>query len=227
MKIFSSLQLSMQWVVPFIFSMVLLSTLLVLLTTHKTSFGGWQAFIVRSGSMAPRIPTGSVVIAHQAQEYHAQEVVTFRAPFQPTKFITHRVIEKRAEQGSPTYIVKGDANTSADPHVLSSDDILGKTVLTIPYLGYFLGFLQTPAGVVLGIVMPGTILVYEQLRSLKKNWSAHKVQTLATTVALLVFFLSLPVASTWAAYANQADIKDMVLTTTQWETPATSEAPRE
>ena len=58
--------------------------------------------------------------------------------------ITHRVVENNTETGE--IITKGDANAQKDMHPVFYDDVVGKVVLHVPQLGYFLSPLATRMG---------------------------------------------------------------------------------
>ena len=53
----------------------------------------------------------------------------------PVALFSHRVISGNAQDG---FVVKGDANPSADTQKPTIKDILGVVVLTIPWVGHLL-----------------------------------------------------------------------------------------
>ena len=102
--------------------------------------GNVKARIVLTGSMAPAINTGDViltmpisrkepkiddVIAYQAKRFNGDNVAVF----------SHRIIDGDIEKG---FIVKGDANKSPDAQKPTGEDILGVVFFTIPFIGNLL-----------------------------------------------------------------------------------------
>jgi signal peptidase len=102
--------------------------------------GNVKARIVLTGSMAPAINTGDVivtvpitqkvpqkndVIAYQAKRFNGDNVAVF----------SHRIIGGDIENG---FIVKGDANKSPDPQKPMAEDILGVVIFAIPFIGKLL-----------------------------------------------------------------------------------------
>jgi len=102
--------------------------------------GNVKARIVLTGSMAPAINTGDVivtvpiarkapqvddVIAYQAKRFNGENVAVF----------SHRIIDGDIESG---FIVKGDANKSPDPQKPKAEDILGVVFFVIPFIGNLL-----------------------------------------------------------------------------------------
>lgn len=100
----------------------------------------YHAYVVESASMAPQIPTGSVVIVDTADQPEAGDVISFRVGEGIT---THRLLEI---QDDGTLVTKGDANRQLDPFVSTEQDIIGPVVGVVPGLGFIVAYLQSPAG---------------------------------------------------------------------------------
>lgn len=114
---------------------------IVLLAFSAFSFNGdIKARIVMTGSMAPAIHTGDIilttpishktpkkgdVIAYQAKRFNGEKVAVF----------SHRIMGGDIKNG---FIVKGDSNKSPDSQKPKAEDILGVVVLIIPYVGNLL-----------------------------------------------------------------------------------------
>jgi len=114
---------------------------IILLLFSAFSFtGAVKARIVLTGSMAPAINTGDVilttpvtrkepqigdVIAYQAKRFNGQSVAVF----------SHRIIGGDIDSG---FIVKGDSNKSPDTQKPKRGDILGVVIFVIPYIGNLL-----------------------------------------------------------------------------------------
>lgn len=131
----------------------------------KPSVLGLNAFevkIVKSGSMEPTIMTGAVVVVQPAPVYKVGEVVTFSSKDSviPT---THRLIGVEDVEGKKYFVTKGDANEEQDANLLLADDILGKVIVDIPYLGFILDFARQPAGFALLIGVPALLIIIDEL----------------------------------------------------------------
>lgn len=105
---------------------------------------GIQTYVILSSSMEPAMPTGSLIYvrpyAHRTQ-LHLQDVIAFRSG---ESMVTHRVVRTNWEEDSVT--TKGDANDRADAAPVSYQDISGKVIRFIPYIGYGLMMVQTRGG---------------------------------------------------------------------------------
>ena len=90
---------------------------------------GRSPVVVGSGSMAPALRTGDVVVVQDPPEELTEgTVISFRSG--PTSVI-HRIVGTN-EVG---YVTKGDANRVDDSWVVGRDEVTGVGVMLVPYLG--------------------------------------------------------------------------------------------
>ncbi len=87
-----------------------------------------RAVVVRSGSMEPTIKVGDVVLILRKNNYLPREVVLYR---RGGKFILHRLVS----QENGLWQTRGDANPTADLSLVTPSQIIGRSILIIPYLG--------------------------------------------------------------------------------------------
>ncbi len=149
---------------------ILILGLLVILSERKEILG-YKFLVVRSGSMEPAMKTGSLLLikSNENNEYQEGDIVTFGPVSDAKMLITHRISKVEGKNGELVYTTKGDANDGPDPRKLREEQILGKFFLAIPLIGYVVGFTQTPLGVTLLIVIPATILIYNEILNIKKE----------------------------------------------------------
>lgn len=107
---------------------------------------GWQSVVLATGSMAPGLPTGSLVIERlvPASELAVGDIVTLTREDKPP--VTHRIKEIAPAKGilpSRELILKGDANDDADPrpYVVTK---AGLVVAGFPWGGQVIDFLRSP-----------------------------------------------------------------------------------
>ncbi len=123
---------------------------------------GWEFDAVLSGSMVPVFEVGGLIVVKpvEASTVEAGDVISFKWPGIDTP-VCHRVIEKSEVDGNLFFLTKGDANEEPDALLVAAQDVTGKTVLHIPYVGY-LGYLaqagRTPV-TLLGRSFPAAMLV--------------------------------------------------------------------
>lgn len=122
-----------------------------ILKKDNPSFLGYSTAIVVTGSMADSININDMVLIKSFESYDVNDVIMFK---RNSNFVTHRIIEK-TEEG---FITKGDANNTQDEWVVKEDEIVGKSVLVIPKVGFVLDYFKTPAGLI-GILLIGFLLI--------------------------------------------------------------------
>jgi signal peptidase len=130
--------------------------------------GNIKLLSVLSGSMEPKIHTGSLIFIKPEGEYNVGDVVT-RITEEKDITITHRIIKKEIIDGKMVFVTKGDANNIADNEKIYSEMIIGKVMINIPYLGYAVNFAKTTQGMILIIIIPAVIIVYEEILKIKKE----------------------------------------------------------
>lgn len=135
---------------------------------------GQQWYEVLSGSMEPRIHTGSVIFDKpiaNGSNLKVGDVITFKAPNQEyganELIITHRIHKIVHQNGQLMFQTKGDANNAPDPSLVPSSSVIAQyDNFTIPYLGYYLNFTKTKLGVALLLILPGALLIISTMVSL-------------------------------------------------------------
>lgn len=131
--------------------------------------GNFKALTVLSGSMEPAIRTGSVVFVKPAGKYKEGDIITFGDSEGNKALTTHRIVEIENEGGKILYTVKGDANNTADRKKVLNKDVVGKTLFSIPLLGYLLNFARQPIGFILLIWIPAAVVIWEEIEKIRKE----------------------------------------------------------
>lgn len=92
---------------------------------------GYKSYIIKTNSMEPTININDVVITKKVekQDIKKGDVITF---LQNEEVITHRITQIN-ENGE--YSTKGDNNNIEDTFKITYENIEGKQILIIPYLG--------------------------------------------------------------------------------------------
>ncbi|WP_182481474.1 signal peptidase I [Nocardioides immobilis] len=109
---------------------------------------GVRPIVITSGSMEPSIGTGALVLARTvpASDVEVGDVVT--VPTASGTRVTHRVVQvDDGGAGLAVLTLRGDANATpdAEQYPVSSAD---RMLLDVPLVGYVLGAMRSPAGLV-------------------------------------------------------------------------------
>ena len=125
--------------------------------------GDTHYLVVRTGSMEPALPVGSVVIIKSVdtETLKKGDIICFKL-LQEQPFVTHRIIEITYNG----FITQGDVNENPDSFTVEKKDVIGRVVFSIPYLGYLNHFVNTPLGFTLLIILPATIIIAEEIRNI-------------------------------------------------------------
>src|SRR3989338_4815127 len=148
-----------------LYSLFVLAVLV--LFTSKTSLFGIRSFVVVSGSMEPAINLGSVVFTKSETDYQRGDIVSFSNKAGQT--VTHRIMEIKTSPAGQSFILKGDANNTADGEEVKKRELIGKVFLTIPYLGRLVSFLKTLPGFLFLIIIPSIIFIGWEIINIKRE----------------------------------------------------------
>ncbi|MCW2599185.1 MAG: signal peptidase [Frankiales bacterium] len=138
-----------------------LASLLGLSMTAVTVYAathGLHPLVVRSGSMEPTIPTGSMVLIQKipASAIRVGDVVAVKRPDGVT--VTHRVRSLSRSGDLAQLVLKGDANKTIDPDPVTVASG-GRLVWTAPLLGRIAAWTASArGGFVLGCVVTGVLV---------------------------------------------------------------------
>jgi signal peptidase len=131
--------------------------------------GADHGFVVLSGSMEPAMSPGDAIIVREAApgEISEDDVITFGTGGEtPT---THRVIDVVERDGSTAYVTKGDANEDPDTSAVRPEQVVGKVLFVIPFIGYVVRFVNTGLGFGILVAAPMALIVLSELWRLLRS----------------------------------------------------------
>lgn len=129
-----------------------------------------EPYVVLSGSMEPKLHTGSLSFINKNIKYEdikEQDIVAYKTS--SGALVSHRVI-KIEKDG---FITQGDANKVDDGLSVTKLNYIGKTVFNIPYVGYVVKFIQTKIGKIISVcvivLMIGLSFIFGDDKEKKKQ----------------------------------------------------------
>jgi signal peptidase len=128
----------------------------------------FRLLVVQSGSMEPTIQRLAIVGVKKTTKLEIGDIITF-VEADSTRLVTHRLVEYQEKEGREIFITKGDANDDADSYLPTKDQIIGKVVVNIPYLGYLVNFSRSQNGLILMVILPATLIIVSELLNIKKE----------------------------------------------------------
>ncbi|GAA4744828.1 signal peptidase I [Gordonia alkaliphila] len=99
---------------------------------------GSTAYTVLTGSMEPNYPPGTMIVVKPTpgEDLSPGDVITFQPKSGDPSVVTHRIVSTFYDSdGKRRFITKGDANKVQDDTQLVADQIRGKLIYSVPYLG--------------------------------------------------------------------------------------------
>jgi len=133
--------------------------------------GNIKFMIIQSGSMKPSIKTGDMVIVKPAKEYMVGDIISFG---KANALTTHRIYDIKNTGNRNSYFTKGDFNNAPDQKAVFKENISGKVLINIPYLGYVIHFIKKPLGFIFVIAATAGIIIFDQGRKIHEEVKKRK-----------------------------------------------------
>ena len=131
-------------------------------------------YTIISPSMEPAVKVYDVVVdmnIFNQDDIKKGDVITFISNSNISKglTVTHRVVEiVTNEDGSKSYITKGDNNQKTDQSPVNYNDILGKVLFKIPQLGRVQFLIANKFGWIIAILLPALgVIIYDFIKLFK------------------------------------------------------------
>lgn len=131
-------------------NVLLLMIILICIPLTVPKILGYEPYTIISGSMAPAIPTGSLVYIHNAvpEEIEIGDVIAYYGSRDEDAVVVHRVLEK----DDKTFVTKGDANETEDLRPVAYDQLIGIVSVSVPKAGIIAQVLTEGNGKTLAVM---------------------------------------------------------------------------
>ena len=129
------------------------------ITGGTPEIAGYKLYIVLSGSMEPALHTGSMALVQPINTNNLiiNDIITFKGAADSDQLVTHRIVTV-IPGALVSFATKGDANDVNDPQPVLASAVIGKVSKTIPYVGYAMSFARSRMGLLVLVIIPGTLI---------------------------------------------------------------------
>ena len=125
---------------------------------------GISFMTVLTGSMNPTVPEHSLIVVRtiEPSEIKKDDIISFYARVNGSSGIinTHRVVEILSQNNELAFRTQGDANSVADPALVSEKNLIGKVVFHSFLLGQIVYFLCRPYVFLPMVLIPLLIIIF-------------------------------------------------------------------
>lgn len=153
-------------IIYYIFIVFIAAVVILLIVSVFPITGNYKLMVVQSGSMEPAIKMGSIVMVKPMDDYKIGDVISFGEVTRIKAPTTHRIYDIKVAEGQPVYITKGDANNAPDQREIPKREVIGKVLISVPYLGYAVDFAKKPLGFALIILVPAAIIIGDEIKKI-------------------------------------------------------------
>ena len=115
-------------------------------------------YIVLSGSMEPEIHAGSIVYMDESitpEQTRENDIIGYRMNDEIK--VVHRVME--LDKNNHSVVTKGDANEVEDINPVMFEQIEGRAIISIPYMGYIVTWIRSKLGIIAITALVGIFFI--------------------------------------------------------------------
>lgn len=122
-------------------------------------WAGYWPCVVLGRSMEPSYYRGDVMLVQRtpASEVRVGDTIVWSVGDGPAT--AHRVVRVRRRGRALVYLTQGDANAARDPRPVRPDELRGRVVGCVPWVGQAVVWMRSPAGLAVTVALPGLALV--------------------------------------------------------------------
>ena len=133
---------------------------------------GWFHPFARTLHVGDLIIVQGVNPADLSADYPNSDIIVFHKPTNPDELIVHRIVAKEVVNGTIYFRTKGDGNgfdkwpstpqsAEYDPWEVPADEVVGKVVMRIPWLGHVVLFMRKSIGLPIIIALIIILVIIE------------------------------------------------------------------
>ena len=171
----------------FVLFMIIYILLEVFIPNKTTDILGYKSYVVVTTSMEPDIMVNDMIIIHKVKEEKLQvrDAITFTTYIPELGYkseVTHYIGDIQTIDGNIIYKTQGatkdfgdyDIWKNADNEIIeiAYEDIEGRVILTIPYLGHAVNIVKDP--ILVGSVVINIIIIYALVNLIRKPKEEEK-----------------------------------------------------
>lgn len=110
------------------------------------------------------------------EDYKIDDVISFGEVTRTESPTTHRIYDMKVTEGKISYITKGDANNNPDQKEVPKNEVIGKVLFSVPFVGYAVDFAKKPIGFALIIIVPAAIIIGDEIRKIFGEVKKKKIE---------------------------------------------------
>ena len=140
------------------------------------SFLNIDLYVVESDSMRPKLKKDDIVVVKKGFEndrYKTGNIITFKR--KDGEIITHRISKVILSDMQKSYITKGDNNLAEDDEIVKYDDIIGKVIYVMPYLGSLIKILKNKYFFI-GCITILILVMFNDIRVKRRKLERKKIR---------------------------------------------------
>ncbi len=139
------------------------------------SVGGFTFYVMQDDDLRTDANPGSLAVARSADitSISLGDIISYNSPGSSNAIETQRVVEIKREEGLK-FLTSSDGAGAEQTTLVPAEEVVGKVLVSIPYYGKMVDYVQTSQGLILLIFVPGVVIIVYQLIKIFRHLSAGR-----------------------------------------------------
>ena len=139
------------------------------------SLAGFTFLVMQDEGLNADANPGSLAVVRSTDvtSISLGDMINFRTAVSLNTTATQRVVEINREEGLK-FVTSGDGAGAAQTTVVPAEDVLGRVLISLPFYGRMVDYVQTSQGLILLIFVPGVIIIVYQLVNIIRHLSSNR-----------------------------------------------------
>jgi signal peptidase I len=139
------------------------------------SLAGFTFYVMQDDNLNPDANPGNLAVVRSTDVTSVSlgDIINYKLPVAPNATATQRVVEINREDGLK-FVTSGDGAGAVQTTVVPAEDVLGKVLVSIPFYGTMVDYVQTSQGLIMLIFVPGVIIIIYQLVKIIRHLSGNR-----------------------------------------------------
>lgn len=138
--------------------------------------GSYRFLIAQQSLSGSSIRSGSLVLVKPLSDYRIGDIIASGLSGNDRTPDIYRVLEvKKISGGGLVYGVEGSSGITGEE--IPDEQVMGKILVSLPYIGQVVSSVKTPLGFLLVVVLPTIVIIYSEIANIKKEFQKMKEST--------------------------------------------------
>ncbi|MBM4236507.1 MAG: response regulator [Firmicutes bacterium] len=139
------------------------------------SLAGFTFLVMQDDEPNADVNPGSLALIRSIDVTSVElgDIINFKTPVSPNTTATQRVVEINRDEGLK-FVTSRNSEGVVQTTVVPAEDVMGKALISLPFYGRMVDYVQTSQGLILLIFVPGVLIIIFQLIKIIRHIAGNR-----------------------------------------------------